>query len=240
MVIGHRQNQESMMRNVTRKILFSFLALALVGNFSSFAQPKRFLPDELGINFGFNRHTQLGYSVADIATSYKTGYVAGVIGLWNRSRLIIRSGITLERKGFRISSSTTYFDDQLNPKTGESTESTNLTYITLPLVLRKCLPKAKLIYFEAGLYTSYLLKAQGTTVFSWRPSSTSNVESGFRVFDLGCTTGLGFKKPLNSSINIDLTIFGNYGLLNVNASQGYGGSELHNFSFGSVISITKK
>lgn len=218
---------------------FFFAAVFSILATPALCQHGKYSPDKIGAVIGLNFHTQVGLSDQDINAFYKLGYSFGLQAIWNVGKLSIHSGVVTEQKGHQIEYRITYLDDLSNPQAGEITEMVYLNYLTLPITLH-CYPlKSKKIYFEGGLYGSWLYKARQKKDFSWKAPTGNNSSEGFKAMDAGVVFGIGGELANKSAFSINIRILANFGLVNVNPGVAYSDKTLRNFSVGPMLTVTK-
>lgn len=170
------------------------------------AQPGR---SEIGIEAGAGaRHISSSAWKYNVAAGYSFG-VSFQYKLNNS--LSLRTNLHMERKG-GVLPDVFITDEQGNPL-GETNMSTNLDYLTLPILLRLSVGRSVKFFVNLGPYCGLLVRESYRTEGPNRAIGFNT--SPYDNVDFGLILGMGAAIPLNEKWDLSVEARYNMGLLNI-------------------------
>jgi hypothetical protein len=148
-------------------------------------------------------------------TDKRLSYSAGIISEYSlSSKLSIKSGISFERKG---SIASLQFTDSTGMPSGPFDVTYNYDYLVVPVLASfstKGNGKVK-VYFDGGPYICYLLSHKvNVGPYGTKPETTIDYSYMTKRIDLGLSLGTGLSVALTNSLDFDLGLDANLGLIN--------------------------
>jgi len=185
----------------------SFLLLLLVGGLPAAAQTSF----QVGPLAGATRssvHYGDSQPYADLATSYRTGFEAGLLGSWQRGHLAFQPAVLFAQRGYRSSYVIVPSPGTLPPSSQANT--TRLNYLTLPLNLAYIQqPNGQGFQVFAGPYISCLVGGHYHSEYDFytlggeyegqvvagdhNPATTGKTDVYSKRWDVGLQAGLGYQ-----------------------------------------------
>jgi hypothetical protein len=167
---------------------------------------------DAGLELGPGVSTLRGNFWVESLNAPRIGFTGGVFIQKNCSDLIsFRTALLFERKG---SSFTGPVTDEEGNSMGDMRTNFNFDYLTVPLLFRTTVGKKVRFFANAGPYFSYLLKqtvvSRGDQISTMRQADTE----GYKRFDMGITAGIGLSFPVCSTMNMNVEVRNNLGLVN--------------------------
>ncbi|MDP4281476.1 MAG: porin family protein [Bacteroidota bacterium] len=195
-------------------ILKSFLLvnfLLIVSSAGAFCQSKEtFLGIEGGGGVSFVRN----YFFSSVSGNLSMNYNVGIFGQFPLNKtLAIKPVVAIHEKGYAEEN---------------SSNTKNLLFLDIPVLLKISFGPKKYFYFETGPYFAYLIRAESKNSFA-SGEETSNSYNNYRHFDGGLALGFGAMFPVYKNLNLSVDIRDEYGFCDI--QEKYLQYDLHGNSY---------
>lgn len=199
--------------------------LLLLSTEASHAQIRSLLKniDEFEIQFGPGLVSLYNENITKDIRQLKIGYTAKLGLVHSFSKVLsLNTEFLYQRKGLKTKYQVSYYDPSIDINNCKCTTSlgivetySNLDYLTFAPLLRYN-PKRPNINFEIGPFASYLLKSKAYTRHVWDGSiNYQNNKDNLKNLDAGFTLSISYQFLIKESINLNIMISDNYGMLNI-------------------------
>ena len=206
---------------ILKKIIIS--TALLICTFTCQAQFRSLLKsiDEIEFSGGPALVRKLNINITKDERQIKIGYVFNLGAIHElSSKFSLNTNLTYERKGYKGKFQTSYYDPTIDFNNCKCTTSVGFRkvnasadYFVVALRLRYQTKYG--FYLSAGPYVGHILKAKVKETFLWDNTSyTQNGLQDYKKIDFGLSVLLGYKIRVNSSNDLNLQLFDNYGLIN--------------------------
>lgn len=159
---------------------------------------------ELGFSFAPSVSSLRGNEIIKKYHNPVLAYAFGpTVNLHFNNKLALSSGLFLEQKATGI-----------HPEENAFFRA-NFDYISLPLMARYSFGHFVKYYINAGPYFNYLLQETSFFASTINPEDKSSATNQFHRRDIGLSTGIGLRMPIDCNIFFNAELRHNYGLTNI-------------------------